>query len=50
MSWELYYGDNIQLYMLEIDILKKFSQKYWVSWGVMFYGLGVQKKPRCPAG
>ena len=29
--------------MLEIDILRNFSKKIWVSWGVLFKGLGVQK-------
>ena len=38
-------------YMLEIDILRSFSQKDWVSSGVLFQGLGVQDKtPRLPAG
>ena len=29
--------------MLEIDILRNSSQNIWVSWGVLFKGLGVQK-------
>ena len=30
-------------YMLEIDILRNSSLKNWVSWGVDFKVLGVQK-------
>ena len=30
-------------YMLEIDILRNSSQNLWVSRGVLFKGLGVQK-------
>ena len=28
--------------MLMIDILKKFSENIWVSWGVIFERLGVE--------
>ena len=35
-------------YMLEIDILRNSSQKFWVSWGVLFKGLGVQNDTQTP--
>ena len=35
-------------YMLEIDILRNSSPKFWVSWGVLFKGLGVQKNTQTP--
>ena len=41
------HGNHMEMkifnYMLEIDILRNSSQKIWVSWGVLFKGLGVQK-------
>ena len=35
-------------YKLEIEIFRNSSQKYWVSWGVLFKGLGVQKGTQTP--
>ena len=35
-------------FMLLIDILRNSSQKNWVSWGVLFKGLGVQKDTQMP--
>ena len=35
-------------YMLEIDILRNFHNIFWVSWGVLFKGLGVQKDTQTP--
>ena len=35
-------------YMLEIDILRNSSFIIWVSWGVLFKGLGVQKDTQMP--
>ena len=39
------YGNYMEMkkvnHMLEIDILRNSSQKNWVSWGVLFKGLGV---------
>ena len=32
-------------YMLEIDTLRNHYKNIWVSWGVLFKGLGVQKDP-----
>ena len=37
-------------YLLEIDILRNSSQIDWVSLGLLFKGLGVQKGTRHPAG
>ena len=31
--------------MLENEILRNYSPKLWVSWGVIFNGLGGQKTP-----
>ena len=41
---------TITLYVLEIDILKIALEKIWMSWGVIFEGLGIQMTPRRPAG
>ena len=35
-------------YMLEINILRNSSQIFWVSWGLLFKGLGVQKDTQTP--
>ena len=36
-------------YILEIDILRNSSREnIWVSWGVLFKGLGVQKDTQSP--
>ena len=35
-------------YMLEIDIFRYSSQIFWVSWRVLFKGLGVQKGTKTP--
>ena len=41
----------MQLYALKLTLQKKILTKsFWVSWGVIFKGLGVQMMPRKPAG
>ena len=46
-SWVLYDDEKIQLYAWDWHF-EKFLTKKWVSWRVLFKGLGVQKDTQAP--
>ena len=49
LSWELYDNEIIQIYAWDWHIHKEIPHKnFWVSWGVLFEGLGVQKDTQTP--
>ena len=50
MSCELFGDGQIQSYALDWYFKKFLTKSIWVSYGLLFKDLGVQKTPRRPAG